>query len=1163
MTRTAGQQEAARQTTAIAKARPDAIEVVRTVEPSEPGDALLFDVSVDCSGFSRTPEGVDLHQRERLLITVPADFPFSKPEVETRHRRWAGTPHVQWGRHLCLYQAPVVEWIPSDGMFGFFDRLIHWLESAATGQLDPAGGAMHPPAVYVRNSPALIIPRKDTPPVADTPWLGWVDTNPVSDKRIDLGSWTPHQDGDGKWNVPSPGAAAAFLIPSTLDWEYPEYSVSLLVALLERGIDFGDLLMHLRITSLGLEAGEPMLVVVGTAMRGVVGEAPRQHLAAWMIPAEVVDDLRSSVDKFIGDEETRELGQAADKRAFEWMRDAKVRWCSVREDRPEIVTRRDDGSPMEVFAGKRVAVWGCGALGAPVAHALARAGVSSLVLADSGVVTPGILVRQPFADRHIGKGKARIVSAQVRAVRPDLPVDVEVTNLKAVLDDDNWHRDADIIIDCSANGTVRSKLERVLRNDPKPPIVACLLVGHTAEHGMAVVSSPAHSGGSEDVLRATKLECLRRRDLVGFANEFWPEEPRAEHFQPEPGCSDATFRGSSAEVSALSALMLLAVARDLRSEGPWTARGHLLALPGISHPGPATWDLDFEAATTTTVASKEYEVRMQPGASRELRDFVAAGVRRLGGPSSETGGLIFGQRDDAAGVIWIERLTGPPADSQESAAEFVCGTEGVDELCKKLQKAGRGSLEFLGMWHTHPDGRSEPSRRDLMGMAHLSVTAPSPLTRGLILIVGHARSLTQKAGGPPADIAAYLYDGDTTQTSVHVTVSGAEPMPVAAPREVPRRDIGLALSGGGSRAIAFHLGCLRALNDRGLLDRVRVVSGISGGSVLTALYAYADDSFEQFDERVQALLRRGLHSQIALRSVVPSRLAKGIGTRLAAGSAAGVTRAAAFAGGKLGRSISSAPPMRRWSSRTDAFQDVLQRSLFGNTTMPQVGRQGLDVVINACDLTTGSAFRFGSQQSGTYRLGTVAGNDLLVAEAVAASAAYPLLLPALDREYRFTPLRGGAERKARVVLTDGGVFDNLGTSCLVPGRDPRFSTNVHDVDYIIACDAGRGLLDPFVPFSAPTRVARSFGATFRKAQDATRNSLHRLVEHGELRGFVMPYLGQNDRALPQPPADLISREQVADYPTNFAAMSDENIELIAGRGEQLTRLLIQRWCPEL
>ena len=40
--------------------------------------------------------------------------------------------------------------------------------------------------------------------------------------------------------------------------------------------------------------------------------------------------------------------------------------------------------------------------------------------------------------------------------------------------------------------------------------------------------------------------------------------------------------------------------------------------------------------------------------------------------------------------------------------------------------------------------------------------------------------------------------------------------------------VGLALSGGGTRAMAFHLGCLRALDDLGILGKVEVVSGVSG-----------------------------------------------------------------------------------------------------------------------------------------------------------------------------------------------------------------------------------------------------------------------------------------------------------------------------------------------
>jgi predicted acylesterase/phospholipase RssA len=54
--------------------------------------------------------------------------------------------------------------------------------------------------------------------------------------------------------------------------------------------------------------------------------------------------------------------------------------------------------------------------------------------------------------------------------------------------------------------------------------------------------------------------------------------------------------------------------------------------------------------------------------------------------------------------------------------------------------------------------------------------------------------------------------------------------------------IALALSGGGSRAIAFHLGCLRALHDRGVLDKVRVISSVSGGSVIAAAYCPSSDN---------------------------------------------------------------------------------------------------------------------------------------------------------------------------------------------------------------------------------------------------------------------------------------------------------------------------------
>ncbi len=382
--------------------------------------------------------------------------------------------------------------------------------------------------------------------------------------------------------------------------------------------------------------------------------------------------------------------------------------------------------------------------------------------------------------------------------------------------------------------------------------------------------------------------------------------------------------------------------------------------------------------------------------------------------------------------------------------------------------------------------------------------------------------------------------------------------------------IGLALSGGGSRAIAFHLGCLRALNDRGILPNVRVMSSVSGGSVIAAMYAYSDEGFDQFDARVTAVLRSGLVWTITRQALFSANLPQSLLTLATSGVTALVCDLARSLIGLVnmtGLDLRADrqwlhAPLRRFSSRTVAFEQVLGENLFASTTMSQVARPGLGIVINATELRTQTAFRFGSQSSGSWRFGRIAHNDLTVAKAVAASAAYPVLLPALDERLIFE--RHGATRPARVILTDGGVYDNLGVTCLEPGRSPDISTNVSPVDYIICCDAGHGQPAGTIrPYWWRTRMQQSFETTHRRVQTAAYARLHNHVETGQLAGFVMPYLGQQDDRLPFRPPDLVPREQVVTYPTDFSAMSDKTINILSLRGEQLTRLLVARYTPEL
>jgi NTE family protein len=367
-----------------------------------------------------------------------------------------------------------------------------------------------------------------------------------------------------------------------------------------------------------------------------------------------------------------------------------------------------------------------------------------------------------------------------------------------------------------------------------------------------------------------------------------------------------------------------------------------------------------------------------------------------------------------------------------------------------------------------------------------------------------------------------------------------------------RNRIGLALSGGGSRAMAFHLGCLRALHELTLLERASVLSTISGGSVIGAYYAYMPQlSFAQFELKIRALLRTGFHAGIAASLFSPWNFFRCVTNYCS-------TRVDSL----IGRFTGKEPALLRYPSRVDMFHRVLARDVFPSLKMSSPRRRDLEVVVGACELRTGSAFRFGNSKSGGWRYGTMKDGDVELAFAVAASAAYPIFLPPFDRKWYFTTPEGEVER--RVLITDGGVYDNLGIQVLEPGRDETKSIHTFPCNYIIACNAGHGQdSGECIPLGFIPRVSRSFEIVHRRVQDSTMHRLHHLKEAGKIKGFILPYLGQQDNSLPATPPAFVSRAEVLAYPTDFAAMSVAWIDRLSDRGEQLTKILVAEYLQEL
>ena len=429
-----------------------------------------------------------------------------------------------------------------------------------------------------------------------------------------------------------------------------------------------------------------------------------------------------------------------------------------------------------------------------------------------------------------------------------------------------------------------------------------------------------------------------------------------------------------------------------------------------------------------------------------------------------------------------------------------------------------------------------------------------------MVIVGHAAARPQ--------LGVYAFERQALaarRNGIDVCLDVRGGTTVAPPADALDKRIGLALSGGGSRAVAFHLGTLRALEDLELLDEVDVISGVSGGSVMTGLLGYSEAPFSRIDWAAVEFLRRGLVRSALKKLIHPTRFMSLLWSTtvvalpsLAIDLVAGATDFA----GSLVPGIRGACdvvsrcswPIRRRYSRTHVVSDAIA-DVIGAQGCDAPTRQGKSIVFNACELRTGTAFRMSNERFGTWRFGWAPASEIRVADAVTASAAYPPFLPPFDWMRPFE--RHGETRVRRVIVTDGGVFENLGVSVMEPGRDSRVSAISYDPDIIIVSDAGAGqFTDETVPVSWPTRMTRVVSAVMRKVQDATKKRLHDHAKAGRIDSFVYAALGQIDGRVPLKPANWVNREDVIEYPTDFSAMSEDDIRRISGRGEAVTRALV-------
>lgn len=219
----------------------------------------------------------------------------------------------------------------------------------------------------------------------------------------------------------------------------------------------------------------------------------------------------------------------------------------------------------------------------------------------------------------------------------------------------------------------------------------------------------------------------------------------------------------------------------------------------------------------------------------------------------------------------------------------------------------------------------------------------------------------------------------------------------AASRTQPESGMALCLSGGGYRALLFHLGALRRLNELGYLVRLDHIASVSGGSIVAGLLGLR---WSGLDFTTHGVARNFVEAvELPARALVSRTID---------------VWAVLF--GWLGFDLTS----------------QLRRHLFGEATLQSLPDRPR-FVINACNMQSGALWRFSKAYARDYRVGCIPTPTIKLAAAVAASAAFPPVLSQVVLRFADDAFEAGTgddlQRPPftrRVVLTDGGVYDNLG-----------------------------------------------------------------------------------------------------------------------------------------
>jgi len=430
-----------------------------------------------------------------------------------------------------------------------------------------------------------------------------------------------------------------------------------------------------------------------------------------------------------------------------------------------------------------------------------------------------------------------------------------------------------------------------------------------------------------------------------------------------------------------------------------------------------------------------------------------------------------------------------------------------------------------------------------------------------------------------------------------------------------KRKLGLSLSGGGYRAAAFHLGTLRTLHQLNILDKVDVMSTISGGSITGACYCLSDKDFDAFmNEMEQSLTTKNVITYVLTSPrTIPMYLV--VLALLASLVYLPFTAYAWVSVFVLAFVIALIVKFQfRIFPASKIIEKAYEKFFYHHATLSSLSDNKPLLAIGSTNIQTCRPFTFSKRKmedsTYTYRNPPILfkQEDFPLARAVMASSCVPFAFTpiSIDKEFYKDPEQ---YKDINPKLVDGGVYDNQGIQKLTQAG------NYYECDIIITSDAGNKL--PFTQsynnvFVLLIRTMDVFMARIKNFQLAenvynnVKDGVNKEIAYLSLGwnledcipGFVKNLAAGNvtasviaAHAIPQEwlqnvnahaneitrymetrinyaaiKAKALTPEQLAiarSVGTNLTCLSKQQVQCLAGHAAVMSAVQVQLYCPSL